>query len=255
MNTIEEVIEKIFIPQNYVENIGEDDYKRIAPIVNALEAIARISYQSIYIIDYNKNNFMYVSDNPLLLCGLNSQEVKEMGYRFYIDYVPEDEINMLLEICEVGFLFFKNTPVEDRMKLSISYDFHIKQKKRVKLINHKLTPIELTDNGNIWLAVCCVSYASNKTAGNIEVYMKGNSMYWIYSLKNKRWQQKKRLVITSKEDNILSLAAQGYTGKEIADKSKIKEYAEKFQRKKLFQKLKVSNISAALSLVFEKKLM
>ncbi len=34
---------------------------------------------SIYVIDFNKKGFLYVSDNPLFLCGMSAEQVREMG--------------------------------------------------------------------------------------------------------------------------------------------------------------------------------
>ena len=44
---------------------------------------------------------MFVSANIAKLCGVDAKSVKDFGYRFYIDYVPEDDLKMLLEINEI----------------------------------------------------------------------------------------------------------------------------------------------------------
>jgi hypothetical protein len=59
--------------------------------------------------------------------------------------VPKDEIDMLLEINRAGFSFYNEFSIEERLKLFISYDFHIRDKDHKILINHKLTPILFAD--------------------------------------------------------------------------------------------------------------
>ena len=44
-----------------------------------VEAFARVTYQSVYLIDYYRQEILYVSDNPLFLCGHTAKEVKELG--------------------------------------------------------------------------------------------------------------------------------------------------------------------------------
>jgi len=242
MNTIAD----FFIPENSVENISEDDYKQAETVISTFKACARLVYQSMYVIDYYQQNFLYVSENPIFLCGLTSGEVKEKGYTFYFEYVPEDDLNMLLEINRAGFLFFNQTPVEDRLKLTISYDFHLRSPHGLQLINHKLAPIMLAKNGNIWLAACVVSPSFHREAGHIEARMEGQAGYWTYSIKNRIWEQKEDITFDEREQEVLLHTVQGLTMKEIGDKLCIAESTIKFHKQNLFRKLGAHNISEAL---------
>jgi DNA-binding CsgD family transcriptional regulator len=250
-------IDDFFIPENTVDYVSEEEYAQAVYLLNALEAFARVSYQSIYVVDYYKKNFMYVSDNPLFLCGLQPDEVKEMGFAFYFNHIPENEVNMLLAINQAGFTFFSQTPVEDRGKLSISYDFHILNRKenRKILINHKLTPILLAKNGNIWLASCVVSLSSRKSAGNIEARMLGEPDYWTYSIDSRKWRKTGSIKLNDREKDILSLSAQGCKMSEIANKLFVSEDTVKFHKRNIFEKLDVKNIAEALSVVSHYKIL
>ena len=95
-------IDEFFFDTNRVEGITEADYERAKPYVEAAQAFAQSTYQSIYIIDYFRKNFLYVSDNPLFLCGHTADEVRQMGYGFYINNVPADEQPMLTELNRAG---------------------------------------------------------------------------------------------------------------------------------------------------------
>ena len=141
-----------FIPDNEVKLPEELDYSRVDEYIRSAEAFSRSTYQSVYIIDYFKQNFLYVSPNPMFLCGLTPEQMMKLGYRFYLEYVPEDEQQFLIDLNEAGFSFHNTIPVEERKDWYISYDFNILNGGRKILVNHKLTPLVLTSDGRIWLA-------------------------------------------------------------------------------------------------------
>ena len=99
-------IKEFFIASNTVSNAPDYDSNVLSTLIHTVESFARVTYQSIYLIDYYKQEFLYVSDNPLFLCGHTAKEVKELGYSFYLKYVPEDEQKMLVELNRSGFKFF-----------------------------------------------------------------------------------------------------------------------------------------------------
>jgi len=247
-------INDFFIPENMVGNISDETYKKAYYVIDTLDAISRLTYQSIYVIDYFKQTFLYVSDNPFFLCGFQPDEVKEMGYNFYFNQVPESEINMLLEINKEGFAFFNKVSIEERMKLLISYDFHIKDNDQKILINHKLTPILLADNGHIWLAACVVSLSSKQNAGHIEAHMDGRSDYWTYSLESHEWQHQDAIMLSKREKEILLYSAQGLTGEQIADKICRTMETVNYHKQNLFNKLGVNNIASAIAIASQKKM-
>ena len=96
-------VEDFFIMDNAVTGITDEDYRNIQDVVDSVDAFSRMTYKSVYIIDYFKKNFLYVSENPLFLCGLSASEVKEIGYKFYIDNVPQEDLERLLIINSSGF--------------------------------------------------------------------------------------------------------------------------------------------------------
>lgn len=240
-------IDDFFISANEISNISEEAYQKVNFFIDAFEAISQATYQSLYIIDYNNKNFLYVSDNPLFLCGHTPEKVKSLGYTFYIEHVPEEEQYMLIEINKAGFDFFNKTAIHERMKYTISYNFHLLNKKKKTLINHKITPIQLTDDGRVWLAACVVSLASCGQFDCIEIRKKNETVFWKYSLEEGCWREKESVVLNEKEKSILSLSYQGYTMNEIAETICLSINAIKFYRQKLFKKLDVKNITEAIA--------
>jgi hypothetical protein len=76
-----------FIRENEITYVSDEDYSLMELYIQFLDAFARTTYKSIYVIDYYRKNFLYVSDNPLFLCGMSAAQVQEMGYEFYIKQV------------------------------------------------------------------------------------------------------------------------------------------------------------------------
>ncbi|MDR2914639.1 MAG: LuxR C-terminal-related transcriptional regulator [Tannerella sp.] len=244
-----------FMSSNAVLNIPEEEYKRVDLLIDTFDAISRTTYQSLYIIDYYKKNFLYVSGNPLFLCGNTAQEVRRLGYMFYIKHVPEREQEMLIEINRAGFDFHNKIPVTERAKYTISYNFHLLNGKKKILINHKLTPVQLTGDGKVWLAACVVSLSSRDAVGCVEMRKIDETAFWSYSFENKRWKEEAGVVLNERERDILLLSAQGYSMNEIADKICLSIDTIKFYRRKLFEKLNAKNITEATAFAANHKLL
>ena len=244
-----------FIPDNEVKLPEELDYSRVDEYIRSAEAFSHLSYQSVYIIDYFRQNFLYVSPNPMFLCGLSPEQMKELGYRFYLGYVPEDEQPMLLTLNKAGFAFYNDIPADERKDWHISYDFHILNEGKKILVNHKLTPLALTSDGRIWLALCVVSASTHTDAGHIEMHRVGSSDFFEYNLTTRRWDKRQMPVLTDGEKSVLALSIQGYTMTEIADRICLSPVTVKKYRQRIFEKLDVRNISEAIVAATNSKLL
>jgi DNA-binding CsgD family transcriptional regulator len=225
---------------------SETNPEALAYNASTLDAIARVSGSSFYVIDYHKKGFVYMSPNPLFLCGRTPEEVLMKGYYFYEEVVPEEDLEMLLEINRMGFGLFHSMPVEKRLNHVISYDFRLIQPNhRHLMINHKLTPILLTTTGEIWLALCAVSLSTSDKPGN--VFIRINDELHRYSFTGKRWREAEIVKLSEREKEVLQLSAEGYANDEISEKLFIDINTVKFHKRKLFEKFNVRNIAEAIT--------
>ena len=191
----------------------------------------------------------------MFLCGLPPEQMTALGYRFYSRYVPEDEQPMLIELNRAGFSFYNNIPINERKDWYISYDFHILNDGRRILVNHKLTPLALTSDGRIWLALCVVSASTHTESGHIEMHRVGSSDFFEYNLTTRRWDKRQMPVLTDGEKSVLTLSIQGYTMTEIADRICLSPVTIKKYRQRIFDKLDVRNISEAIMAATNNKLL
>ena len=248
-------LEDFFSSKNRVDDLSEESKLQPSDYLEAIAAFSRTTYESIYVIDYQKKGFEYVSENPLFLCGHTAEEVKEMGYVFYFKYVIEPDLNLLVKINTVGFDFYENIPLEERKYYTISYDFHIRnQEKNVILINQKLTPLFLTKNGKIWKALCIVSLSGEREAGNIRIFKQGDNKTFSYSIEGGFWKEDKKIKLSERQKEILQLSTKGYTINEIAESIFVSSDTVKFHRRKLFDLLEVANMSEAIMFATNNKL-
>jgi len=248
-------VNDFFSLRNTVNNLSDDELKKTANYLEPVKAFARTTYKSIYIIDYEKKGFEYVSENPLFLCGETAEEVKEMGYAFYFKYVIKEDLDLLLKINTVGFDFYEKIPVEERIYHTISYDFHLKNKEgKTFLINQKLTPMFLNNKGKIWKAICIISLSNEQKSGNIKIYKKGDNKIFKYDLEGDFWKATEKIKLSNREKEVLHFSIRGYTIGEIAETIFVSPDTVKFHRRNLFRKLEVANISEAISFATNNKL-
>ena len=241
-------VNDFFSFKNTVNNISENDQKQTENYLEPIKAFSRTTYKSLYVIDYEKKGFEYVSDNPLFLCGHTAAEVQQMGYAFYFKYVTPPDLDLLLKINNIGFDFYEKIPLGERKFHTISYDFHLKNKdEKTILINQKLTPLFLTKDGKIWKAICIISLSTEAKSGNIKIYKKGDNKIFNYDLEGDFWKKVEIVQLTAREKEILQYSTRGYTINEIAESIFVSPDTVKFHRKKLFLKLEVSNIAEAIS--------
>lgn len=247
---------RLQLPQDVRPQIGDEHYNGLQPYIDSVKAFARITYKSLYIIDYNRMNFLYISDNPLFLCGESVENVQEEGYNFYYKHVPEEDFNFLTQVNRAGFDFFRGIAVSERSQYTISYNFWITQKESHEkiLVNHQITPLKLDSMGNIWLALCLVSLAPSHERGIAYITAANSNTMWKFSLKSGRWKQIDNIVLNEYEKAVIRLANRGLSVGEIANEINRSEDSVKGYRKNLFQKLGVGNISEAIAVATHRKL-
>ena len=240
-------IQTFFDPVKDFLNCRELNYELVDQFVATLIAMSKVANQSVYIIDYNNQEFSYVSSHPLFLCGYKADQVKELGYNYFEKVVQKDDLDMLMEINKKGFEFFYNLPSELRTQCFISYDFRLKHKNgNTFLINHKLTHFYLTERGDMWLALCLINLSVNDKPGNVYIQMLNEPIKYSYSFKSKKFTHFQAVTISDRERQILELAAQGYSAIDIATKIYIDINTVKYHKRNIFKKLGVKNISEAI---------
>lgn len=249
------MVNRFFFSKNKIEQLSKNDNKQFSDYMDVLSAISRTTCSSLYVIDYEKQAFEFVSENPLFLCGHSAEEVKKMGFNFYINHVADEDLALIVKINHLTHDFFEQTPNEERTDYTISYDFHMKSdtNKRI-LLHHKLTPIILSESGKLWKAICAVSLSTERIAGNIKASKTGSTETLEFNLSKNQWKTVEKIKLSIREREILQLSIRGFTINEIADKNFVSPDTIKFHRKKMFSKMNVHNMSEAIFYAANNKL-
>lgn len=236
-------------------NITDANDSNINILVNAAKAFARSTHQCVYIIDCLRHEFLYISENISSWCGKTSNDIVDLGYKFYVDYVPMKEHTMLQEINENALDWFNGLPFNERLEYTLSFDFHIVQNNKLRLVNHHLTPIELTRDGRLWIALCTLTMSSKSCPGSIIIKKSKSKFYYEYSLNEHKWMKKECITLNEVEREVLILSAQGHTMNDIADMLCKSVDTIKTYKRVLFSKLGVKNITEAMSYAINNKLL
>lgn len=236
-----------FTPLNTIDNIDESAYANADILIEAAKAFERCTYQCVYIIDYHKKGFLYVSNNISLLCGCKSEHVKETGCNFYITHVPGPDLQILLELNEKGYDLFYTFPIDDRKSYTLSYDFHIMDDSGKRLVNHKITPLALTPDDRIWLALCTISLSAANCAGNAIMKKNGSTISYLYNSVLKEWNLHEEMQLSDTERKVLALSTRGYTMRDIAAIMCKSEDMVKSCKQRIFRKTNAKNIAEALT--------
>lgn len=241
-------ISDFFDPVEEIKYIGSNNYRKIESYIEALQAISKLCDLSYYIIDYYKKSFHYVSPNPLLLSGYTQEEVKNLGYDFYPLCVPPEDLELLFDLNVGGFNFFYELSRNRRDNGYISYDFRLNHKTNnsIIMINHKLTPLLFTQDGNIWMAICLVTLSTRKESGDIHIFMHDENKRYNFNRKNKTFEVAQNLKLSKREKEILKYIAIGNRVEIISQQLGISESTIKNHKTKIFKKLNARTSAEAV---------
>ena len=214
------------------------------------DTMARATGNGVYIFDYLKREVIYVSENFVHWCDIPLEEINRRGYDFYLEYINEEDLKMLIEINDAAFTFFNKLPENECIAYTISYDFHFCG----FMVNQHYSPLCMK-NGKIWLAVCFVGQSARKESGNIVMDSAESKYLYEYSLSLKKWIPKKKIILSSREKKIIRFSSQGFSVSEIANKLSVSYDAVKSQKRRLFHKLEVSSMSEAINYAINNRLL
>ena len=240
--------EDSFISMGITQN-SDNTLNCIDQYIEFAEAVSRTTYKSIFIVDLIKRNFLYVSSNPLFLCGLPASEVLKKGYRHFFDQVDRKEVQMIRRATKTSLKFIQEMDISNRMKYKVSYDYklrHIISQEDV-LVNQQVTPLKLTDDGDVWLALCSVALSPQQEVGNITITCQDSPPKWVLESGRNRWSEMHIAHLSQLEKQVVILANQGYSTKDIATKMCKSVDSIKWYRKTLFAKIGVETITEAIA--------
>ena len=184
----------------------------IDPYLVSLRAVSNFFDDSLYVVDFKRRIFHFVSENGIFLCDRSPKEVLNLGYAYYPKLIHQEDYQMAKRIHKEIVRYFSHpASLNDLIFVKFSLRLH---KDSGLMMQHKVTPV-IVDN-QARLAICTVNYTKDKP-GNLYAYHRNTDVYYRYSLKSGRWKQEPVINLKLREKKILELSKAGITRKEIAD--------------------------------------
>lgn len=224
----------------------DTDWHRI--LVNTVKTIDRNTYQCLYVVDFTQSKFLYASENLARYCGIyQSPTSGNLTYKDFVEALSEKPKETLHEILDKKTLLASGYKPQELLECTIACDFSLNDAKRKRMINQKLSPISIAEDGSIGLALAVIDISSTDKPGNIVLSKADDDFYLKYSLDTHKWEKTKKFALTETERDILRLSAQGITMEGIADLLYKSLDTIKSHKRNLFAKIGATNISQALA--------
>ncbi|WP_209390528.1 response regulator transcription factor [Chryseobacterium sp. RR2-3-20] len=217
-------------------------------VEKTLRGISRTTYGNVFMINYLENRFDFIPVLPAYISNLTTADISKIGLDFLKQISTSEDQKILQAVRSIMFKFYQNLSFNDRLTHTLNFDFHtVNKENKLILLNCKITPVQLTDSGSIWRAVCNLTLSLNKSSGNIQISSAESENIFLYDLKQNRWKKSQKKTLTPKELDVFRYYLQGLSIQEIADIVFLSVDTVKWHRRKLLEKLNVADLNEALA--------
>jgi DNA-binding CsgD family transcriptional regulator len=200
-----------------------------------------------YMFDYHKQRVIMGSSVNRTLTGYSKSTIEKENFKIYYRILKSDELRWLVNMKKQVFDVFFSYPESERQDLEITYDVIAQTSYHHEIIlRHKLVPYQLCNNGNLWMALCfitSISYLPMHHKATIVNTRTGEAYNYF---KDAFVLCEKTGALTSEEVRILELLSEDESSKSICELLNISESYFKKKKKKIFNKLKVQSLGAAV---------
>ncbi len=211
-----------------------------------LSAANRLVGGNFHIMDYARKQII-VNNSSWILCGYSKEIADAEGFDFFSRILNEDEQTWMTRVNQASYQVLFNYSKVERFHLLLSYDVTVRNINDTEFIlNHKVTPLKLCENGNLWLGLCQVSLSSdrikshtatltNTLSGEKYDFINGNFVLRDYDD-----------TLTPLQELIIMYLIQGRSDAEICDELGISMDQLKRIKQKLYTKFNVKKTSAVV---------
>lgn len=225
----------------YTAKDDEKTTSRLKAYIHILDSTVRLTNECFYLVDFYKGSIPYMSYNPLYLCGLEPEIIKnQIDFSFNTYFATPQDIERTSKLTEEWLLFIMQKKISERIEYCLGIDYHLNK----KLISLSMTPVILTPNGYPIVILCKVNLSRRLEAGETVILKNNCRNYWIY--KNNQWMEKEHAKLNDMELQVLLLSVQGKTENEICRSIYRSKDGLKTIKRKLFQKMEVKTITEAV---------
>lgn len=223
--------------------------------IHTLKTSSLHTYKTYLVFDFYKRNFSYVSNNPLFLFQNSADVVMNEGIAFYEKRIEDTEKAFLYRMYRSAVCFLQRVLPEERANYTLSYNVNVLDtQNRTLLLNNKVSSLATTPTGKLWLVFCTVSLALSQKSRIAIIQNSTTEQAWEYNDGSDTWREFTISELSECERLTIHLSRQGYSVSDIAERLCKSEDAIKKYRKDLFTKLEASNITEAVALAVDMRL-
>ncbi|MEG1188288.1 MAG: helix-turn-helix transcriptional regulator [Bacteroidales bacterium] len=195
------------------------------------------------LVDFYKGEILFVSNNPLFLCGLTPKEIKELGAAFNQRFVSETDNAFIRKATSSWIQFIEAQSIEERKSYTLQLNYYLDH----RLISVSMTPVFLCEDGKPWLVLCNAKVSTHSDSGHAFIFKQNSLKNWDYSATSKNWVENDLFSLSDIEQEVLRLAIQGKKENEICQHIFRSKDGLKSIKRKLFHKMGVTNTTEAVS--------
>lgn len=215
-------------------------------LFESLDATARLTNASMFVIDFAKKQMVYQTDDLLFVDEATQWDIQRKSSNIYWSLILADDFDIIFEVRNAYIEFVKNLSLEERLNHTFVIDYRIKLHGQHCMVTQKFTPLKLESDGNIWLGLFCITTSTHKSCGNISIF--GNNFRYTYDFAEKSFIPFSEYAkLTLMEKYIVLRAAQGLTTEQIASDLCKSINTIKTHKSRLFEKLHVRSITEAIT--------
>lgn len=236
-----------YFNDGYSDVPSAEEYKEVEQLIALAEDFAQLSQKTVYIFDYYKREFIYVSDNFLDIMEMNSRSISTNESAFCPNTMSESDAMQLVEQSNEIFNFMKRLSLSDRKHFTYSFSMSFShpnlQFKRYYQVNTKM--IKFRPNGDMWITLYVVSVPTKNRRYQLTATNHFTNEKWLFT--KGEWQIYKLPALSNQEKQMRIYSAMGYTIDTISAKMNRSHDSIKTYRRSIFKKLEVDSISEAIN--------
>lgn len=153
-----------------------------------------------------------------------------------------------MEINEAGFRFYYDQPIEKGLTCLSNITF-ISTHQKASAPYPPQTNTRFAKWQGRYMAGSMYSFTfTGENIGDVVISDHTCTDHYIYSFEGRRWRKQPELILSDREKEILQLSVKGLSNTEIGETLFIDANTVKFHKKKIFEKLHAENITEAVGI-------
>ncbi|GGI24569.1 LuxR C-terminal-related transcriptional regulator [Pedobacter mendelii] len=204
-------------------------------------------YQGIF--NWACMEYISISSSIKTILGYDKEIFLNRGFTFSLSIIHVADLERLRDLHLAIFNYYYNTPKEQRAKLRFSYNIRLRKADNSYVtILRQSTFASFTDDGKPTLEyINCIDITGFRFINSINFTVHVLSTSGTYTLCHENEFPEACNQLSKREKEVLDLARQGYTSKEIAEKLYLCIETVKSHRKHIMAKTGAGNMFAAIN--------